>query len=192
MHKIITKEDLKAYLEADSKRFGRKITIKDMMLGNDDWHFFLYFRHLRMLEYHLNNRHRIQTFIWTIIHKIDCNRLHLNTYPNTIGPGIRFYHIGNFSEIYPNAEVGANCTFLSGSVIGNKGMKLDPKCKTIIGDNCYFGLNSFAGGNIRIGNNVTIGTNAVVTHDIPDNAIVGGVPAHVIRIKSENENNNKF
>lgn len=79
--------------------------------------------------------------------------------------------------------VGANCTFLSGSVIGNKGIKLDPNSKTTIGNNCYFGLNCFIGGNIRIGNNVTIGANAVVTRDIPDNAVVGGIPAKVIRIK---------
>lgn len=181
--KLITKDDLKDFLVADAKRFGRKITFKDMLLGNDDWHYYWYFRHLRLLEYHLNNKHKLRALFWTAVHKIECNRLHLNTYPNTIGPGIRFYHVGNFSEICPNAEVGANCTFLSGAVIGNKGIKADPNCKTIVGDNCYFGLNSFVGGNIRIGNNVTIGTNAVVTHDIPDNAIVGGIPARIIRIK---------
>ena len=38
-------------------------------------------------------------------------------------------------------------------------------------------------GSVRIGNNVTVGANAVVTKDIPDNAVVGGVPAKVIRIK---------
>ncbi len=180
---IKTKEDLKNYLRADASRYGRRITLKDWLLGNDDWKYYHYFRHLRKLEYHLNNSHKFMTFIYTIIHKRDCNKLHLNTYPNTIGPGIRFYHIGNFSEIYPNARVGANCTFLSGAVIGNKSIMLDPNCKTIIGDNCYFGLNSFAGGNIKIGNNVIIGTNAVVTKDIPDNAIAVGIPATVKKIK---------
>lgn len=181
---IKSRNDLKEYMKADLLRFANgKPKLKDLLLGNDDWQFYHYLRHLRLLEYHLNNKHKFQTLFWTIVHKIDCNRLHLNTYPNTIGPGIRFYHIGNFSEIYPNAEVGANCTFLSGAVIGNKGIKLNPECKTIIGDNCYLGLNCFVGGNIKIGNNVTIGANAVVTCDIPDNAIVGGIPAKIIRIK---------
>ena len=69
------------------------------------------------------------------------------------------------------------------AVTRNKGIKMDSNCQTIIGDNCYFGLNSFVGGNITIGKNVTIGANTVVTKDIPDNAIVGGIPARIIRFK---------
>ena len=40
-------------------------------------------------------------------------------------------------------------------------------------------------GKINIGNNVTIGAGSVITHDIPDNAIVAGVPAKIIKIKEE-------
>lgn len=180
---IKNKQDLREYLKADAARYGKKITLIDKLLGNDDWYYYHYFKHLRELEYHLNNGHKLMTFIYTIIHKRDCKKLRLNTYPNTIGPGIRFYHIGNFSEIYPNARVGANCTFLSGVVIGNKGIKKDSNCMTIIGDNCYFGLNCFIGGNVVIGDNVTVGANSVVTSDIPSNVVVGGVPAKILKIK---------
>lgn len=34
-----------------------------------------------------------------------------------------------------------------------------------------------------IGNNVTIAAGAVVTKDVPDNAVVAGVPAMVVKIK---------
>ncbi|WP_240053851.1 DapH/DapD/GlmU-related protein [Bacteroides uniformis] len=57
--------------------------------------------------------------------------------------------------------------------------------KVVVGDNCYFGVGVKVIGSVRIGNNVTIGANAVVTHDIPDNAVVGGVPAKIIKIKSK-------
>ena len=36
-------------------------------------------------------------------------------------------------------------------------------------------------GRIHVGNNVIIGANAVVNKDVPDNVIVAGVPAKVIK-----------
>lgn len=35
--------------------------------------------------------------------------------------------------------------------------------------------------NVKIGRNVRIGANAVVTHDIPDDCTVAGVPARIVR-----------
>jgi acetyltransferase-like isoleucine patch superfamily enzyme len=34
---------------------------------------------------------------------------------------------------------------------------------------------------VKIGDGTVIGANAVVTHDIPENCIAGGVPAKIIR-----------
>lgn len=54
----------------------------------------------------------------------------------------------------------------------------------IIGDNCYFGVgSSVIGKNIKIGNNVTVAAGAVVTKDIPDNVVVAGIPAKIIKYK---------
>ena len=44
-------------------------------------------------------------------------------------------------------------------------------------------------GGVKIGNNVTIAPNAVVVKDVPDNAVVGGVPAKIIKLKDENTSN---
>lgn len=38
---------------------------------------------------------------------------------------------------------------------------------------------------VTIGSNVVVAAGAVVTHDVPDNSLVAGVPAQVIR-KLEN------
>ena len=35
-------------------------------------------------------------------------------------------------------------------------------------------------GNVQVGNNVVIGANAVVIKDVPDNAVVVGVPAKIV------------
>lgn len=181
--RIYTKKDLEYYNSADALRFGERITLKDFLLMNDNWQLYWYLRHLRCLEYHLNNGHKLRTLFYKIIHKLECNKLHINTYPNTIGPGVRFYHIGNFTAISSQAKVGENCTFLSGVVIGNKNLKIKKNVQITIGNNCYFGLNCFIGGSITIGNNVTVGANAVVTKNIPDNAVVGGIPAKIIKFK---------
>jgi len=38
-------------------------------------------------------------------------------------------------------------------------------------------------GPVTIGNNVTIGAGAVVNKDVPDNCVIGGVPAKIIKHK---------
>jgi acetyltransferase-like isoleucine patch superfamily enzyme len=38
---------------------------------------------------------------------------------------------------------------------------------------------------VRVGDNSIVGTNSVVTRDVAANAVVGGVPAKVIRMREE-------
>ena len=49
-----------------------------------------------------------------------------------------------------------------------------------IGDNVFIGSGTHILYDTKIGSNVIIGTCSVVTHDIPDNSVVVGVPARVI------------
>ncbi|HCB11408.1 MAG TPA: acetyltransferase [Cyanobacteria bacterium UBA11991] len=50
-----------------------------------------------------------------------------------------------------------------------------------IGNNVWVGSNATILQGITIGDGAIIGANAVVTHDVPENTIVAGVPAKVIR-----------
>ena len=54
----------------------------------------------------------------------------------------------------------------------------------IIGNGVWIGANVFINPGITIGDNAVIGANSMVTKDVPSNAIVGGVPAKLIRFKN--------
>lgn len=53
-----------------------------------------------------------------------------------------------------------------------------------IGDAVWIGANVFINPGVNIGDNSIIGSNSVITKDVPANAIVGGVPARIIKYKS--------
>lgn len=52
-----------------------------------------------------------------------------------------------------------------------------------IGNDVWIGLRSVIMPGVTIGSHVIIGSGAVVTKDVPDYAVVGGVPAKVIRYR---------
>lgn len=57
----------------------------------------------------------------------------------------------------------------------------------IIGNYVRISKGAIVFGGITIGDNVVIGANAVVNKPVPDNAVVAGVPAKIIRIKKDEE-----
>jgi acetyltransferase-like isoleucine patch superfamily enzyme len=52
-----------------------------------------------------------------------------------------------------------------------------------VGNNVWIGYGACILRGVTVGDNAIIGTNAVVTRDVPANAVVGGVPARVIRMR---------
>ena len=54
----------------------------------------------------------------------------------------------------------------------------------VIGRNVWIGAKATITRGVTIGNNVIVTANAVVTKDVPNNAVVGGVPARVIRYRA--------
>jgi acetyltransferase-like isoleucine patch superfamily enzyme len=52
-----------------------------------------------------------------------------------------------------------------------------------VGSNCWIGYGACILRGVTIGDNAIIGTRTVVTKDVPDNAVVGGVPARLLRMR---------
>lgn len=55
----------------------------------------------------------------------------------------------------------------------------------IVGNYVYIGVRSIILPGVNIGNNVIIAAGSVVTKNVPDNCVVGGVPAKVIKTADE-------
>jgi acetyltransferase-like isoleucine patch superfamily enzyme len=53
-----------------------------------------------------------------------------------------------------------------------------------VGHNVWIGYGACILRGVTVGDNAIIGTNAVVTRDVPPNAVVAGVPARVLRMRA--------
>jgi serine acetyltransferase len=93
------------------------------------------------------------------------------------GGSLYFYH--PYNTIINAKYIGRNCIVRHLTTIGNKGENNNDK-PTIL-NNVDIGASVIIIGNIVIGNNVIIGAGAVVTKTVPDNCIVAGNPAKIIR-----------
>ncbi len=98
-----------------------------------------------------------------------------------IGKGLYIGHFGTII-VSPLAVLGENCNLSQDVTIGMSG-RGEKRGAPVIGDRVYFGAGCRVIGPIKIGNDVAIGANAVVTKDLPNNAVAVGIPAKVISLE---------
>lgn len=101
----------------------------------------------------------------------------------TVGPELRIHH-GQALVVNGLAVIGRRCTLRHSTTIGCV-MLPDgsPGPSPTIGDDVDVGANAVILGGIKVNNGVKIGAGAVVVHDVPENAVVVGNPAKVIKYR---------
>lgn len=94
-------------------------------------------------------------------------------------------------EDYSFITIGEDCMLSNGiriittdshNVIDlESGKRINPAKNVIIGNHVWIGANCTINKGVSIGDNAIIAGNSVVTHNVPANTIVGGIPARVIK-----------
>ena len=114
-------------------------------------------------------------------------------------------------RIGDNSGIGINCEVYGPVTIGNDVMmgpeviiytnahchdRIDTPMReqgfsealpVVIGDDVWIGRRAMIMPGVKIGNGVVVAAGAVVTKDVPDFAIVGGVPAKILKIRGAKE-----
>lgn len=185
---IKTRKDLNYYLEEDKRRCPNryKHPFFKWLTRSDEYYNIAFMRTLRYYEYYLNKKRNLFDLIpyywyWWNHRRL---KLKLNFFlpPNVAGPGFFPVHPG-FFRAGAWVHIGKNCTLLPMVLFGKKHPNIE--CEAYIGDNCYISTGVTILGPIKIGNNVTIAAGAVVNKDVPDNAVVAGVPAKIVKMKED-------
>ena len=127
----------------------------------------------------LRNWHLVSRFFWT---------LNIVLFAADITPytqiGSHFY-MPHPTGIGLMAKIGNRCTvYVQVGIAGRKNKDIGAgKGAPILGDDVVVGAFAKIIGPIRIGNNVSIGPGSLVTKGAPDNVILYGVPAKIVRHK---------
>lgn len=98
-----------------------------------------------------------------------------------VGPGTM---IDMGAVLGGRATVGARCHIGAGAVLAGV---VEPASATpvIVEDGVLVGANAVVIEGVHIGRNAVVAAGAVVIEDVPENAVVAGSPARVIKMKDE-------
>ena len=104
-------------------------------------------------------------------------------YKMDIGEGARVSWKAHLDKsIYPKGiHIGERTHVVNGSMILTHDACRRMKADTYIGKDCLIGARSIILPGVRIGDSCIVAAGAVVTKDVPNNCVVGGNPAKVIK-----------
>lgn len=178
----MTKEYIRRDLYRNLESCSRKDLLKALFAGRSMMGVLVYYRlchYFAGLEKRNGAQFLIHSFCYIRFQRLQ-KRCGIELSQRTqIGYGLRLPHEGGII-IHIKAVIGNNCEIMQGVTIGNNIMKSRDEV-AVIGDEVLLCAGVKIIGKVKIGNTVVVGANAVVTHDIPSNTVVAGIPARPIK-----------
>jgi serine O-acetyltransferase len=101
-----------------------------------------------------------------------------------LGRGVKLNYSGLGTVLHPRAVIGNRVEIGPGVVIGGRSQIWEVP---VIEDDVMIGVGAKVLGPVRVGRGAVIGANAVVLHDVPPGAVVGGIPARILRMQEVHE-----
>ena len=96
-----------------------------------------------------------------------------------IGEGMMCIH--PFSTVINAERIGKNFTVRNDVTIGNNDSIIGKISRPVIGDNVTVNVHSVIVGDITVGDNVIVGAGCILFKSVPDNCVVVGNPARIIK-----------
>lgn len=168
-NKIEIDKDLYRWAQIRNLKKSKVALLLHFLANSPDFRNIFYFRNRGVLSYILNIYCRKEKYF-----KIDIH--------TKIKGGLITAH--PYSTFINAKEIGENFYINQLVTIGEEKGK-----KPSIGDNVSIHTGAIVIGDITIGNNCTIGAGSVVTKSIPDNCVVVGNPARIIKQNGVKINN---
>ena len=131
-----------------------------------------------LLSYYPEYRNLFYHRIGTVHHllKITCPKMSsLYIVTDSIGEGLFIQH--GFATVIAAKSIGKDCWINQQVTIG---FTSNTDCP-VIGDNVRISAGAKVLGAINIGNNSAVGANAVVMKNVPENCVVVGIPAYIVK-----------
>lgn len=180
---IKNKNDLKEFLEYESKKYGLNSTKIRFLLIREVDVLYKYNYLLRKTEYYKNSNKKISRFIYHSRLKRMSNKYSIHIPLNVFGKGLKLMHVG---PILVNGKVkaGENISLHVNTSIVAGGVNNQVP---ILGDGIIVGVGAVILGGITLANDIAVGANSVVNKSFLINDIaIGGVPAKKISDNGSN------
>ena len=119
----------------------------------------------------------IRLIVITIRHWVLCG-----LYGMHIDKTARISYGTKLDKTHPKGiHIGEESYIASGAIVFTHDFSRSLHKDTYIGKRCFIGANAIIMCGVKIGDEVIVGSGAIVTKDVPNNCIVAGNPARILK-----------